>query len=62
MTEKGEKLSCECCGEDGPMYFHSLCHPKSPTWCVMHGDYTFVIECAECGKEIVRIEGGELVR
>lgn len=43
--------------DHGPFYFHSRCHMRSPTWTYFNqltGE--LVIECAECKKEIARIQ------
>jgi len=38
-----------------PLYFHSECHPKEPTWAKYSIDGTLIIECSECSSEIARI-------
>lgn len=39
------------------MYMHSRCHINSPTWTKVDFDLNqAIIECAECGKEIMRLK------
>lgn len=44
---------CEECGGAGPLYLHSKCHPRHPTWAVLNGDQ-LTIECAKCGQAVAR--------
>lgn len=44
---------CAECGDRGPLYLHSRCHPNKPTWCVLAGD-TLTIHCAKCDKIVAR--------
>lgn len=38
------------------LYMHSKCHIKSPTWTKIDFDTNqAIIECAECGEEVVRL-------
>lgn len=64
-------MSCDMCQPDGSpgpgiVYFHSDCHPLSPTWTRFESATDeLVIECADCEKEVMRIRGpvaGELVQ
>lgn len=49
----------ETCGhDDSVVYLHSKCHPASPTWVsVRDNGTTMLVECAECGKEIIMFRG-----
>jgi len=37
------------------LVLHSACHPDSPTWARINDEGGIVMECAECGKDIVRL-------
>jgi hypothetical protein len=37
-------------------YLHSSCHPSSPTWASIEGDFVLRVECAECGRTIVALD------
>ena len=47
---------CEECGCEGPLYFHSRCHPQAPTWAVLHGKDKLMIICAVCDKPIATMD------
>lgn len=44
--------NCDC---GGILYWHSTCHPQSPTWTKYHPDGFVEIECAECGTSLIKI-------
>ena len=48
----GDKCK-QCEGESDPLYLHSKCHTKVPTWAKYYNNNRLVIECAECGEKIV---------
>ena len=37
------------------LVLHSACHPESPTWARINDAGGIVMECAQCGKDIVRL-------
>lgn len=45
-----ESPGCSC--RTGPMFLHSRCHPRSPTWVKLDGDVA-TVECAVCRKTVV---------
>ncbi len=53
-----DSMNCAECGRgadcDDPLYMHSHCHPKSPTWAVYHNGL-LRISCAKCGKLIIEV-------
>jgi len=51
-----DNLQCDhCSAEDGVVYLHSKCHPRSPTWSsYLNG--ILKIECARCGETILAIK------
>lgn len=60
-----DRLRCAAEHPDGEpcdhaeLYFHSRCHPESPTWAV-YADGALRVECAECRKVVaeVAVAGG----
>lgn len=55
--EQLDKLKCGCCDnhKEEPLYLHSCCHPKSPTWTMYHQGWVKVV-CSKCGKPVVAME------
>jgi len=51
---KKKEQCCSNCGDGGPLFIHSRCHPTSPTWAILHGD-ELEIKCAQCEKPIVKL-------
>jgi len=49
-----DSMKRNCC-KTKFIYLHSDCHPLKPTWCKYHSDGFIIIECSECGKEIIKI-------
>ncbi len=55
MSPRRQKQQCAHGHDANELYVHGACHPQSPTWaCVEQDTNTLRIECAECGKLIVR--------
>ena len=50
-----EKVCCNECGANEDFYFHSRCHPSTPTW-VVFKDGLVHVTCAECDELIVIIK------
>lgn len=44
-----------CTEDHGPLYFHSRCHPESPTW-THYENGVLTIECAECRTTITTVQ------
>lgn len=53
--------NCDCEGKDHePLrYFHSQCHPKSPTWVFYKKGGILTVECGVCRRLIVEVKVAE---
>jgi hypothetical protein len=56
FKEDLDQMQCECGrpGREDPLFIHSQCHIKWPTW-LDYFDGILTLRCSKCNREILQI-------